>query len=60
MVDRASRARAIDEYVKAWFALKLLSWEFDLGQPDGFMFNMSVGYNFEGITSEKIDRFIEV
>ncbi|NLI53903.1 MAG: putative selenate reductase subunit YgfK [Clostridiales bacterium] len=50
---------AFDEYVKAWFALKLLSWEFDLGQPDGFMFNMSVGYNFEGITSEKIDRFIE-
>ncbi len=50
---------AFDEYVKAWFALKLISWEFDLGRPDGFMFNMSVGYNFEGITSEKIDRFIE-
>jgi putative selenate reductase len=50
---------AFDEYVKAWFALKLISWEFDLGRPDGFMFNMSVGYSFEGITSEKIDRFIE-
>ena len=50
---------AFDEYVKAWYALKLISWEFDLGRPDGFMFNMSVGYNFEGITSEKIDRFIE-
>ena len=50
---------AFDEYVKAWYALKLLSWEFDLGRPDGFMFNMSVGYNFEGITSAKIDRFIE-
>ncbi len=50
---------AFDEYVKAWFALKLMSWEFDLGRPDGFMFNMSVGYNFEGITSEKIDSFIE-
>ena len=36
-----------------------MSWEFDLGSPDGFMFNMSVGYNFEGITSEKIDSFIE-
>ncbi|PKM40438.1 MAG: putative selenate reductase subunit YgfK [Firmicutes bacterium HGW-Firmicutes-9] len=50
---------AYDEYVKAWYALKLMSWEFDLGRPDGFMFNMSVGYNFEGITSEKIDSFIE-
>jgi len=50
---------AFDEYVKAWYALKLISWEFDLGRPDGFMFNMSVGYNFEGITSEKIDNFIE-
>ena len=51
--------QAFDEYVKAWFALKLISWEFDLGQPDGFLFNMSVGYNFEGISSPKIDSFIE-
>ncbi len=51
--------QAFDEYVKAWFAIKLLCWEFDLGQPDGFMFNMSVGYNYEGITSKKIDDFIE-
>ncbi len=50
---------AFEEYVKAWFAIKLLSWEFDLGRPDGFMFNMSVGYHFEGITSKKIDDFIE-
>ena len=51
--------QAFDEYVKAWFALKLISWEFDLGKPDGFMFNMSVGYNYDGITSKKIDDFIE-
>ncbi len=51
--------QAFDEYVKAWFAIKLMSWEFDLGRPDGFMFNMSVGYNYEGITSPKIDAFIE-
>ncbi len=51
-------SQAYDEYVKAWFAIKLMSWEYDLGRPDGFLFNMSVGYNFEGITSEKIDRFI--
>lgn len=50
---------ALDEYIKAWFALKLLSKELELGDPNGFIFNMSVGYDFEGITSPKIDYFIE-
>lgn len=49
---------ALEEYVKAWFALKLLSKEFGFGSPDGFVFNMSVGYDYAGITSEKIDNFI--
>ena len=49
---------AYAEYVKAWFALKLLSKELNLGSPDGFIFNMSVGYDFEGISSPKIDEFI--
>ncbi len=50
---------ALGEYVKAWFALKLLSRELCLGAPDGFVFNMSVGYSYDGITSPKIDAFIE-
>lgn len=50
---------AFNEYVKAWFALKLISRELGLGSPDGFMFNMSVGYDLAGIQSEKIDAFIE-
>ena len=50
---------AYDEYVKAWFALKLISKEFGLGSDTGFMFNMSVGYDLEGIQSPKIDTFIE-
>ena len=50
---------AFEEYVKAWYALKLLTRAFGWGDPDGFIFNMSVGYDFAGITSEKIDRFIE-
>ncbi len=50
---------AFDEYVKAWFALKPISEEFNLGAPDGFVFNMSVGYDLKGIKSEKIDRFIK-
>jgi putative selenate reductase len=49
---------AMEEYVKAWFALKVISKEFGLGESDGFIFNMSVGYDLKGIQSEKIDTFI--
>jgi putative selenate reductase len=51
--------QALDEYVKAWVALKLISKALGFGDPDGFAFNMSVGYDLAGIQSEKIDRFIE-
>lgn len=50
--------QAFDEYVKAWFVMKLLSKEFNLGSSDGFIFNMSVGYDFEGIKSPKVDKYI--
>lgn len=49
---------AFNEYAKAWFALKLISKELELGDENGFMFNMSVGYDLEGIQSPKIDTFI--
>lgn len=51
--------QAMDEYVKAWFALKLASEALGLGARDGFVFNMSVGYDLAGIRSEKLDRFIQ-
>ena len=51
--------QAMDEYIKGWFALKLISREFALGAADGFVFNMSVGYDLEGIKTQKIDKFIE-
>ena len=51
--------QARDEYIKAWFLLHILAKEFDLGAADGFQFNMSVGYDLEGIKSAKIDTFIE-
>ena len=51
--------QALDEYINAWFVCKLLSREYGLGDADGFVFNMSVGYDYEGITSPKIDAFIE-
>ncbi len=51
--------QALEEYVKAWFLLKLFTKEFSWGDPNGFIFNMSVGYDYAGITSPKIDAFIE-
>ncbi len=50
---------AFAEYVKAWWACRLMAREFGMGDPDGFVFNMSVGYSLEGIQSPKIDRYIE-
>lgn len=50
---------ALDEYVKAWFLVSIMAKEFGLGAADGFQFNMSVGYDLEGIKSPKIDNFIE-
>ncbi len=51
--------QAFDEYVKAWVILKILSKELDLGSPDGFVFNMSVGYDLAGIKLPKIDTYLE-
>ncbi len=50
---------AFDEYVKAWFALHVLQKELFNQSDRGFMFNMSVGYDLEGIKSPKVDQFIE-
>lgn len=50
---------AFEEYAKAWFVLKLLSRELNLGSPDGFIFNMSVGYDLKGIKSEKVQNYID-
>ncbi len=50
---------ALNEYVKAWIALKVLSKEFGLGAENGSVFNMSVGYDLKGIQSEKVNTFID-
>lgn len=51
--------QALEEYIKAWMLLKVMAKEFGLGSMDGFQFNMSVGYDLAGISSPKIDSFIE-
>ncbi|MBR5309802.1 MAG: FAD-dependent oxidoreductase [Oscillospiraceae bacterium] len=54
-----SVGEAFGEYVKAWYAIKLISTAFELGVPEGFVFNMSVGGSLEDLKSEKMNSFIE-
>ena len=51
--------QAMDEYIKAWCALKVLSKVYGFGDPDGFVLNMSVGYDLEGIKGEKVNTYID-
>ena len=50
---------AFDEYIKAWVALHVVGRELGLSEGRDFIFNMSVGYDLDGIKSKKIDYFIE-
>ena len=53
--------QSYDEYLKAWILLHLLKELFGFSKSDerGFVFNMSVGYNLEGIKTERMNNFIE-
>ena len=50
--------QAMEEYIKAWFLLKVVAKEFVLGDMNGFQFNLSVGYDLAGIQSPKVDAFL--
>lgn len=54
--------KAWDEYLKAWFVLHLLEEVFPLTpvkEGRSFIFNMSVGYNLEGIKQPPMQQFID-
>jgi putative selenate reductase len=51
--------QAYDEYLKAWVVLHLFDTLIGAStMPPSFLFNMSVGYDLDGIKTEKMDRFI--
>ena len=50
---------AFEEYLKAWFVLHVLQAELGLSSERDFAFNMSVGYDLEGIKTPKIDGYVE-
>ena len=51
--------QAYDEYVKAYFAIAVLGKELGLGTVDEVGFNISVGYDLDGVMAEKVDSFID-
>lgn len=54
--------KAWDEYLKAWFILHLLEDVFPLtpsASGKSFIFNMSVGYNLDGIRQPPMQQFID-
>jgi len=52
--------KAYDEYVKGWVVLHILEEYFGLKKTEekSFIFNMSVGYDLDGIKTEKMQTFI--
>ncbi len=51
--------QAYEEYVKAWVLIHILAKELELGCPNAIVFNMSVGYDLDGIKTEKIQTFLD-
>ena len=50
---------AYDEYMKAWIILHILNKYFKFSDERDFIFNMSVGYDLNGIKENKVDTFID-
>lgn len=55
-----SLEQAYDEYIKAWILLHFIEAVFDMHvtAKQSFIFNMSVGYDLEGIKTPGMDSFI--
>jgi len=53
--------QSYDEYLNAWIILHVLKDKFGWGDADssGFIFNMSVGYNLEGILDDAVQKFLD-
>ena len=52
-------SEACDEYVKAYFAIAVLGKELGLGTVDEVGFNISVGYDLDGLKGDKVNSFID-
>jgi putative selenate reductase len=52
---------SFDQYLNAWILIHLLKDKLNIGEHDqpGFIFNMSVGYNLEGILKDNVQWFFD-
>jgi len=52
---------SFEEYLKAWIIIHMLQHKFgwDTAFKGGFVFNMSVGYNYEGILKDNVQWFLQ-
>lgn len=48
---------SFSEYLKAWVIIHILNHSFGRKQEPGVIFNMSVGYNLQGIMNENVQWF---
>lgn len=53
--------QSFDEYLNSFVILHILKDKLNIGRPDeaGFIFNLSAGYNLEGIQSPTVQRFFD-
>ena len=50
---------SFNEYLNAWIIIHLLNHKFGFGDKINTIFNMSVGYNLEGILKDNVQWFFE-
>lgn len=50
---------SFDEYLNAWIIIHLLNHKFGWGNDPGVIFNLSVGYNLEGILKPNVQWFFD-
>ncbi len=51
--------QSFEEYLNAWILIHVLNHKFFGNQPINTVFNMSVGYNMEGILKENVQWFFD-
>ncbi|MFZ0471237.1 MAG: putative selenate reductase subunit YgfK, partial [Bacteroidales bacterium] len=50
---------SFDEYLNAWIIIHILNHRFGWGNDPGTVFNMSAGYNLQGILNANVQWFID-
>ncbi len=50
---------SFNEYLNAWIIIHILNHRFGWGKDPGTVFNMSVGYNLQGIINDNVQWFLD-